>query len=89
MSWHYKLREARRAVNDRLANPDPFVLVRGLTPAHGPSPRATYYRLGQIMRANLAGWRLRLGDFIVLPLCKSAVVRAIGCEGHTLVIDVR
>ncbi len=69
-----------------LENPDPFVLVRGIATAYGT--RATYYRLGEILRANLEGWRIRLGDSIILPQCRRGKVLAIGREGTKLVIDL-
>ncbi len=81
--WNHLIR--RSAV--LLENTDPFVLVRGI--AKYGTKRATYYRLGEILRANREGWRIRLGDSIMLPSAYAGEVMAIGREGTKLVIDLR
>ena len=80
MGWHYVVRQARHFGEP---NPDPFVYVRGRRTT------GVWYRLGELLQANTNGFRLRLGDVLVLPHVSPMLVSAIGREGARLVVDIR
>jgi len=76
VSWRHVVYAATR-----LSNPDPIIRVRG-------SRRNHYnYRLGDLLDANLQGFRLHLGDVLELE-SRDWEVRAIGHEGFQPTVDL-
>jgi len=78
MGWHYALRRYERPLENR----DPYIRVR-----HVDTCRSRDYRLGTLLSANVAGWRLHLGDTI--SLVRPWTIVAIGSEGGRMTVDVR